>query len=1106
MNARGIAAGLFFSWGNEGYQEYETFGQYERYMRYLVARYASKNVFWILVGELEEAGEPRSRWRDYASVVSRSDPYGHPISLHTVATTDSFGPDADHSFVSQQRFGSPEELRRLVSESRIYQKPVVNLEYGYEGDPAVFGNNQFPDEVRKDHYALALAGGYGVYGNHTPWYSTYHRVGDFVLGATDTPGAEYLRILFDFFSGTSFHRLRPAQELTSRGIAAAWDGQEYVIQLPMGGDVEVDLTNALQTYRAVWFDPRTGGRASLATVDGGGRRSFTAPDGRDWILHLQADGLGGPDSVQIDLGEDIEAGILHPSAGDGNTSVASISGRLARTNTDPPSDRYFYFSVSDAFAFEGNRADVFITVDYFDGSSGSLSLQYDSSEGAFKAADSVVLTGAQTWKSHTFHVTDAFFGNRQNSGADFRFFGAVGQTSYLDVVRVTTTGTGPPAPATNPLPDDGAAEIEPEGLRLSWNPGSGASAHDVYFATTSPLPFEGRQTSIGFEPGTSLSRGTTYLWRIDEVNVEGVTTGNVWSFVTAMTAPLVVPTLEAKEAQGMLVDGDPSDWNLKDFTATVPAGEILKGDHALVGYDEDGLHVAGYATRLVLPASASDHTVRAYAQHDSSSLFFLFRLEDDDVRTPFDQSMNWANDAVEIYLDPGSDRGAAPMDASTSDVQIVIDAANEKNVYVTTSAYRDRVLAGITSAVSVDGTGWWLEVGIAKDALQPTVPMEGRIGVDFNFRDNDSDNDPSLSTVYTWSDSERSSRFPSKIPNRWGELVLPTPGAPTLPEPTSGPMPTDRADGVGASARLSWARAAGASHYDVHFGTSRPPPFAVRSPQNAFEPGELEPDTTYFWRVDSENGAGTTAGPVWQFTTSADVTAPALEIARTGPLNIDGNIDDWELTGLETVVRAGDAVAGEVALVGFDNGTLYWAGRATRLGLPVSGSDHSARVHARHDDDFLYVLVRLDDDDVRFEHGPAMNWANDSVELYFDPSSDRGAAPMSDSTSDVQLVVDAKNQVNVYVTTDAYRNQILAGIVSAVSQDSAGWWLELRIAKSALDPNLPASGSIGLDFNFRDNDGGNAPALSSVYSWSDTEESGSFPSKIPNRWGTGRLR
>ena len=66
MNARGMAAGLFFSWGNEGYQEYETQEQYQRYIRYLVSRYASKNVFWIIVGEYEEAGEPRSTSRSEA--------------------------------------------------------------------------------------------------------------------------------------------------------------------------------------------------------------------------------------------------------------------------------------------------------------------------------------------------------------------------------------------------------------------------------------------------------------------------------------------------------------------------------------------------------------------------------------------------------------------------------------------------------------------------------------------------------------------------------------------------------------------------------------------------------------------------------------------------------------------------------------------------------------------------------------------------------------------------------------------------------------------------------------------------------------------------------
>ena len=148
--------------------------------------------------------------------VADADPYGHPTSLHTTVTTDAFGADREHSFISHQRKGTPEELRVLVASSRIFDKPVINLEYGYEGDPRVFSANQAPHLVRRDHYALTLAGGYGVYGNHTPWYSTYHRVGDFVLEATDTPGAEYLQILFEFFAATSFHRLEPAQGLVDR--------------------------------------------------------------------------------------------------------------------------------------------------------------------------------------------------------------------------------------------------------------------------------------------------------------------------------------------------------------------------------------------------------------------------------------------------------------------------------------------------------------------------------------------------------------------------------------------------------------------------------------------------------------------------------------------------------------------------------------------------------------------------------------------------------------------------------------------------------------------------------------------------------------------------
>jgi hypothetical protein len=91
------------------------------------------------------------------------------------------------------------------------------------------------------------------------------------------------------------------------------------------------------------------------------------------------------------------------------------------------------------------------------------------------------------------------------------------------------------------------------------------------------------------------------------------------------------------------------------------------------------------------------------------------------------------------------------------------------------------------------------------------------------------------------------------------------------------------------------------------------------------------------------------------------------------------------------------------------------------------------------------------------------------------------------------------------MTTTTYRDRILSGLQSAVSTDAAGWWLELRIDKSALSPALPSQGSFGLDFNFRDNDNGNDPNQSTIYTWSDTEESGGFPSKIPNRWGRGRF-
>ena len=132
---------------------------------------------------------------------------------------------------------------------------------------------------------------------------------------------------------------------------------------------------------------------------------------------------------------------------------------------------------------------------------------------------------------------------------------------------------------------------------------------------------------------------------------------------------------------------------------------------------------------------------------------------------------HWQNDCVEFYIDPANDGGSSALSNSSSDIQLVIDANNQKNVYMCTSGYTTQVLNGVTSAVVRDGTGWWCEARILKTVLDPDLPGSGTIGTEFNFRDNDNNNDAALTTVYDWRDW--GSGFPSKIPDHWGNCVLP---------------------------------------------------------------------------------------------------------------------------------------------------------------------------------------------------------------------------------------------------------------------------------------------------------------------------------------------
>jgi endonuclease/exonuclease/phosphatase family metal-dependent hydrolase len=70
---------------------------------------------------------------------------------------------------------------------------------------------------------------------------------------------------------------------------------------------------------------------------------------------------------------------------------------------------------------------------------------------------------------------------------------------------------------------------------------------------------------------------------------------------------------------------------------------------------------------------------------------------------------------------------------------------------------------------------------------------------------------------------------------------------------------------------LTWAASAGASTYDVAFGTSNPPN-VVSTDQSTttYTPSAaLAYATTYYWQITAKGAGGSTAGPVWSFTTIA---------------------------------------------------------------------------------------------------------------------------------------------------------------------------------------------------------------------------------------------
>ena len=184
--------------------------------------------------------------------------------------------------------------------------------------------------------------------------------------------------------------------------------------------------------------------------------------------------------------------------------------------------------------------------------------------------------------------------------------------------------------------------------------------------------------------------------------------------------------------------------------------------------------------------------------------------------------------------------------------------------------------------------------------------------------------------------------------------------ATSAPGDVSNPQPPDGATGVSLSPSLSWAYAPRALTYDFYMGTTRdltadtvledtslPYSLWTNTYRTTLGFAPLQHGTTYYWRLDAKNEAGTTRGPVWSFTTRKTSAPPAAPLpAGEGKPTLSISADQSVLEGTPGGLEASPVII-EVNLsspvtVGSEYHIYFWTVDGTATGGPPDETGYRA--------------------------------------------------------------------------------------------------------------------------------------------------------------------
>lgn len=444
-------------------------------------------------------------------------------------------------------------------------------------------------------------------------------------------------------------------------------------------------------------------------------------------------------------------------------------------------------------------------------------------------------------------------------------------------VKTPPIPTAPEAPS-NPSPANAADYVGVNNLSLSWTGSENTVSYKIYFGTDeNALALQDEVSTPTFSLVTSLTENTTYFWRVDAINEKGTTTGNVWSFTTQ----------QSYEA------GKIGHWS---FNETAEDGNQITDssayeNHGILGLDDDnqGIRVPGkFDNALDFSTASNDMYVvsipdegHLYLNKQSFSISFWMKA-DPALLPPDNNSSAYLLCKGSITKDASTGATGKRFDIEFKNKQLrfAIDDANDAG-------------GGGKDELQADGvpffSGEWEHVVVIRDDINKKLKLylNGTMVKETNItKANGGIGEESALILGNIGELEflTSTNTPAPYKGMLDELKMfnyslstddiaalmngEDPGEPVISLKPENPSPENEATGIDPKdAVLEWT--GGADSYDLYMGATAEELSLVAEglTELSYTLADLEGETTYFWRVDAKEGAETTIGDVWSFTT-----------------------------------------------------------------------------------------------------------------------------------------------------------------------------------------------------------------------------------------------